>query len=209
MKLKTLEGYLQQLKGFEKPKIELEQYVTPPHIAAVALYTIQTQFEDLESSMVLDAGCGPGILGIGAEMLGASSVTAVDIDGDALKILRDNIDEMELTNIDVIQCDFLESKFCRVIKYFDTVLMNPPFGTKNNAGIDLKFLHMGILLSSNTVYSLHKSATRPHVQAKIKDWGMRGSVIAELRYNLPPTYKFHRKVSLDIGVDLWRVQHKT
>lgn len=45
-------------------------------------------------------------------------------------------------------------------KYFDTVLMNPPFGTKSNAGIDLKFLRMGTMLSSNTVYSLHKSTTR-------------------------------------------------
>lgn len=62
---------------------------------------------------MLDAGCGPGSLGIGAELLGASSVTAVDIDRDALDVLRDNIEDMELTNIDVLQCDFLESKFCR------------------------------------------------------------------------------------------------
>lgn len=41
MKLKTLQGYLQQLKGFNEPKIKLEQYETPPHIAALALYTIQ------------------------------------------------------------------------------------------------------------------------------------------------------------------------
>lgn len=41
MKLKTLEGHLGTLSGFSKPKIELEQYETPAHIAAVALYTIQ------------------------------------------------------------------------------------------------------------------------------------------------------------------------
>jgi ribosomal protein L11 methyltransferase len=34
---------------------------------------------------VLDYGCGSGILAIGAAMLGASSVDAVDIDGDAVK----------------------------------------------------------------------------------------------------------------------------
>lgn len=45
-------------------------------------------------------------------------------------------------------------------KYFDTVLMNPPFGTKNNAGVDMKFLQMGIRLSCGSVYSLHKSSTR-------------------------------------------------
>lgn len=41
MKLKTLEGHLQELTGFTKPKVQLEQYETPAHIAAVALYTIQ------------------------------------------------------------------------------------------------------------------------------------------------------------------------
>lgn len=41
MKLKTLQGYLQELKGFSEPKVQLEQYETPAHIAAVALYTIQ------------------------------------------------------------------------------------------------------------------------------------------------------------------------
>lgn len=38
--------------------------------------------------------------------------------------------------------------------------MNPPFGTKNNSGIDMKFLRMGTLLSCDSVYSLHKSSTR-------------------------------------------------
>lgn len=44
MKLKTLESYLQDLDGFTDPKVELEQYETPAHIAAVALYTIQVYF---------------------------------------------------------------------------------------------------------------------------------------------------------------------
>lgn len=41
IKLKVLQGYLEDLDGFEKPRIELEQYETPPHIAAVTLFTIQ------------------------------------------------------------------------------------------------------------------------------------------------------------------------
>lgn len=44
MKMKTLQGHLQQLNGFNNPKIELEQYETPPHIAAITLYTIQVTF---------------------------------------------------------------------------------------------------------------------------------------------------------------------
>jgi predicted RNA methylase len=43
---------------------------------------------------------------------------------------------------------------------FDTVIMNPPFGTKNNAGIDMLFLRRAIELATGAVYSLHKSSTR-------------------------------------------------
>lgn len=40
---------------------------------------------------ILDIGCGSGILSIIAKKLGASTVTATDIDGKAVEIARDNI----------------------------------------------------------------------------------------------------------------------
>ncbi|CAH0406353.1 unnamed protein product [Chilo suppressalis] len=207
MKLKTLQGHLQDLNGFEKPKIHFEQYETPAHIAAIMLYNIQTQYEGLEDKLVLDAGCGPGSLSIGAALLGAGMVMSMDIDGDALKIFNNNLEDMEVTNVDAIQCDFLNTSVFRWENYFDTVLMNPPFGTKNNSGIDMKFLQMGLALSCDSVYSLHKTTTRSHIQKKLKEWGAKGSVIAELQYDLPATYKFHKQQSRDIAVDLWKVQH--
>ncbi|XP_034840027.1 rRNA N6-adenosine-methyltransferase METTL5 [Maniola hyperantus] len=207
IKLKTLEGHLGTLTGFSDPRVELEQYETPAHIAAVALYTVQTQFASLENKLVLDAGCGTGMLSLGAALLGAGSIVALDIDDSALAGLQGNLEDSGVTNIDAVQCDFLNSNVCRWDNYFDTVLMNPPFGTKNNAGIDMKFLKMGLDLTSDSVYSLHKSSTRSHIQKKIKEWGVKGSVIAELRYNLPATYKFHKQQTRDIGVDLWRIHH--
>lgn len=41
MRMKKLEEYLSGVDGFEKPKIKLEQYPTPPHIASCVLYNIQ------------------------------------------------------------------------------------------------------------------------------------------------------------------------
>jgi predicted RNA methylase len=41
---------------------------------------------------------------------------------------------------------------------FDTVVMNPPFGTRNT-GIDTAFVMKGMEYS-NVVYSLHKTSTR-------------------------------------------------
>jgi len=48
MKLKELEGYLGSLDQFPKPKIELEQYPTGPHIASRMLFTVR-----LSSSFIL------------------------------------------------------------------------------------------------------------------------------------------------------------
>ena len=38
-------------------------------------------------------------------MLGAGSVTSLELDSDAIQDLQDNITEFEIDNIDIIQCD--------------------------------------------------------------------------------------------------------
>ena len=139
MKLRELEGWLQQLDSFESPKVALEQYATTAHIAAHMLYTIDRTFGDINQKVVADFGCGCGVLSIGAAMLGAQ-VLSFDIDSDALDIAQGNAEEFEVhPSIDFIKSDL--SKDVLSISdaskgiLVDTVIMNPPFGTKNNQGI--------------------------------------------------------------------------
>lgn len=206
MKLKQLESNLQQVEEFENPKILLEQYPTRPHIAACMLHTMQASFGDLENKHVADLGCGCGVLSVGAVMLGAGSVTGFDIDMDALELFQENIAEFDIDNVDIVQCDVKHiSDVCGT--KFDTVFMNPPFGTKHNKGIDMVFVRKGLDLA-NVVYSLHKTSTREHIQKKAADWGVDIKVIAELRYDLPSTYKHHKKSSVDIQVDFIRFSKK-
>lgn len=47
---------------------------------------------------VLDMGCGSGILGIGASLLGAEHITAVDIDENSARIARENFAENGIFN---------------------------------------------------------------------------------------------------------------
>lgn len=82
--------------------------------------------------------------------------------------------------------------------------MNPPFGTKRNAGTDVKFLEIAAKLASNAIYSLHKTSTRNYILKKALQFGAKGRVIAELRYDLPKAYKFHKKASVDVQVDFIR-----
>ena len=89
----------------------------------------------------------------------------------------------------------------------DTVIMNPPFGTRRR-GADLGFLRAGLMLARNAVYSLNKTSTRAHVERHATR-ALRASsatVLAELRYELPKTYAHHRRESVEIEVDLWRFE---
>ncbi|GIL76697.1 hypothetical protein Vretimale_8826 [Volvox reticuliferus] len=89
----------------------------------------------------------------------------------------------------------------------DVVIMNPPFGTKLK-GADMAFLRAAFSVATTSVYSLHKSSTREFIAKTAKrDLGASSAeVLAMLRYDLPPTMKFHRQKSVDIEVDLWRFQ---
>jgi predicted RNA methylase len=203
MKLKELECHLQEVDGFDEPKILLEQYPTRPHIAACMIHTIASTFNDIEDLSILDLGCGSGVLAIGCVMLGAASVLGVDIDADALDTCQQNLEAFEMDSVDLVNMS-VASADEGLRNKFDVVVMNPPFGTKHNKGLDLLFLEKGIKLATRAVYSLHKTSTREHVLKKGEAWGTKPQVLAELRYDLPATYKHHKKASVDIQVDFIR-----
>lgn len=74
VRLKELESWLQELQGFDTPKVTLEQYQTPPHIAAHIAHTIEASFGDLKGKLVADLGCGCGMLTVAAAIMGAATV---------------------------------------------------------------------------------------------------------------------------------------
>lgn len=180
LSIKHLESFLQDIDGFDAPKLELEQYATPPHIAALVLNAIDSTYDDIEGNLVADLGCGTGRLTVGSIISGAKLVYGFDIDQEALKCgirnINDLLSEEEASTdtaanaylncekFNFIQADIASSNCDRFwepwIKMFDTVVMNPPFGTKHNQGIDMIFLKRAVDLSHNSVYSLHKTSTR-------------------------------------------------
>lgn len=91
----------------------------------------------------------------------------------------------------------------------DTVVTNPPFGTKpDKAGIDMQFLKLSCRLARRAVYSLHKSSTRDFILRTMNALPKVSSaiVIAEMKFDLPQKYKFHQQASVDIAVDLIRIE---
>ncbi|XP_054785635.1 uncharacterized protein LOC129292136 isoform X1 [Prosopis cineraria] len=202
MKLKQLESLLGDLQQFSQPKIELEQYPTGPHIASRMLYTAENSFGDVSNKVVADFGCGCGTLGVAAAILSAEHVVGIDIDPESLEIASLNAEELELC-MDFIQSNVMDLEWRGQI--VDTVVMNPPFGTRKK-GVDMNFLQVALKVSSQAVYSLHKTTTRDHVKrVAMKDFNAASAeVLCELRYDVPKLYKFHKKKEVDIAVDLWR-----
>ena len=64
---------LSQLNVFPTPNIKLEQYPTDSEIAADILWTAFMR-NDIKNKIIADFGCGTGLLGIGAILLGAKKV---------------------------------------------------------------------------------------------------------------------------------------
>ena len=94
---------------------------------------------------------------------------------------------------------------------FDTVIMNPPFGTKNNEGIDMVFLETALaaVTSDGAVYSFHKTSTREFILKKFTDRGYQVTVLAEMKFRIPQMYRQHRKKEVLVDVDFIRIAGKS
>lgn len=83
----------------------------------------------------------------------------VDVDADALERAKANIADYEL-DIDLVHADIGgEDPLPLRPGLVDTVVMNPPFGTRVK-GVDLEFVRRALSVASTAVYSLHKTSTR-------------------------------------------------
>eukprot|EP01017_Pseudomicrothorax_dubius_P033748 TRINITY_DN4551_c0_g2_i3.p1 TRINITY_DN4551_c0_g2~~TRINITY_DN4551_c0_g2_i3.p1 ORF type:complete len:182 (-),score=42.65 TRINITY_DN4551_c0_g2_i3:285-830(-) len=162
---RTLESFLQPLDPFEDPKVHLEQYQTPPDIAAELFFLVSMQLgpEEFEGQRVADFGCGTGIFSLASAALGAEAVHAFDVDTDCLAIAARNVEESGMTAVELIQTDLLVWTPPPSEKPFDTVVMNPPFGaqeTETNNGIDAKFIEKAVESCSGNVYVLLNGKSR-------------------------------------------------
>src|SRR3989338_9029700 len=92
---------LSKLAAFESPKLMKEQYSTDSEAAAEAVWFAYMQ-GDIEGKAVADLGCGTGLLGIAALLLGAKKTYFVDNDKDALETCRRNIADADVNDAAVV-----------------------------------------------------------------------------------------------------------
>lgn len=143
MKVKQLESKLQSVSPFTTPQLQYEQYCTPPYLAACMISTAATTYDDIEDCAILDLGCGTGMLGIGSGLMGGGVVVGVEVDVRAIHAAQQNAAAMNVS-MEFVNHDILQSDMGSMKNRFDTVIMNPPYGTKSNAGIDCVFIQKAL-----------------------------------------------------------------
>ena len=219
MKKSEFINIIQGLKSFQDPKIDLEQYQTDAIATADLFFHIAFELNDLSDNLIVDLGAGTGNFTVAAVLLGCPKVISVDIDSNALKILKENVLELEITDkIHIIQADLREKDITNEILDFKeehfnenskiVVVSNPPFGV-HNKGADIVFLSQAFKFA-DIIYSIHNSdkKTQEYLAKKIEKFGGVVTERATLYLILKKTYKFHSKKVKRIKTDVYRILNK-
>jgi putative methylase len=196
MKKKELEILLERVDDIPEPDADKEQYSTPATVASELLY-LAFMSGDIEDRVVYDLGCGNGILGIGAKVLGARAVVGIDSDEKAIAVALRNCKKLGV-EVAFRRCDvrLVEGKG-------DTVVMNPPFGAqKKNRHADSVFLEKAFEISP-VVYSILNEGSESFLRSFMPLAVIHRFPVA---FPLKRQFRFHKKDRKLIPVDIYRVE---
>ena len=189
------------MQSFQDPSFELEQYATPARIAAEWIWSMALKSE-VAGKIILDAACGPGILGIGLLLLGAKKIYFLDKDPKIMQICIDNYNQLK-KEYEIGQAEFVIGDVSLFDQDVDLVVQNPPFGTKEKH-IDKLFLEKAFSITT-IVYSMHKYSTKKFVEAISQDYNFKITDLWRFEFPIKATFKFHQKPVKNVDVGLWRM----
>lgn len=196
MKKKELEILLERVDDIKEPDADREQYSTPATVASELLY-FAFMNGDIKDRVVYDLGCGNGILGIGAKVLGAKEVVGIDSDKKAIEVALLNCKKLDV-EVEFRRCDvqLVEGKG-------DTVVMNPPFGAqRKNRHADRIFLEKAFEISP-VVYSILNEGSESFLRSFMPTAVIHRFPVA---FPLKRRFWFHKKDKKFIPVDIYRVE---
>jgi len=196
MDQRELEIVLSKLDSVTRSKASLEQYPTPPSVSAALLYRAALE-GDITGKDVADLGCGNGIFAIGSKILGAKSVTAIDVDADSIEVCKENVNKFGLD----IKC--IKGSIEEIEVKVNTVIMNPPFGSQVRNS-DIPFIEWS-LRNSQIFYVIMNAKSGDFLENYIRN---RGEILWKFKVpiEIKRTYSFHRRERINIDSFIMKVR---
>lgn len=186
-----LKKKLSELRDFEDPRISLEQYMTPPALAADLVHAAYMR-GDIDGREVVDLGAGTGMLAIGAALAGGE-VTAVEKDPEAVRLARENVEDAG------VEVELVEEDVEEFSGGYDTAVMNPPFSVHSDTG--LSFWQRAVEVA-DAVYGISPRGARSGIKDFVESSSHEITGVEPYSISLPPTYGFHTEEGRETEVDL-------
>ena len=196
MKKKELEILLERVEDIEEPDADREQYATPAPVASELLY-FAFMNGDIRDRLIYDLGCGTGILGIGAKLLGAKTVIGIDSDERMIEVAEANGKRLGV-HVEFRSCDVRE-----VEGRGDTVVMNPPFGAqRKDRHADRIFLKKALEIAP-VIYAILNAGSESFIKSFVPSASVQHFPVG---FALKRRFSFHKKDTKFIPVDIYRIE---
>ena len=191
--------------GFDDPRADLEQYRTPPELAAHLVHRADLE-GDIQDRTVADLGCGTGMLALAAALRAPDTVVGVDVDPGPLSTARANERKVgSTTSVSWVRADATRAPLCPPVDE-TTVVMNPPFGAQSgNEHADRDFLATAAEIASVS-YSLHNAGSGDFVESFAADNGGAVTHAFAAEFDLPHQFDFHEDATRSIDAELYRIE---
>lgn len=190
--------------GFENPQAALEQYPTPPDLAAHVVHLADLH-GDVDGRTVLDLGAGTGMFALAAALRGPARVVGLELDRDAALTATENERRVAASApIHWIQGDATRPP----VAFPDpvTVVMNPPFGAQDgNRNADRAFLATASEIASVS-YSVHNAGSREFVESFAADNGGTVTHAFAADFAVDAQFDHHTADSRDVDVEVYRIE---
>ncbi len=206
MRKAELERALESVPRHPSPSPDLEQYRTPPGIAAQLLLAAHADGA-IAGKRVLDLGCGTGTFTVGAALLGARLATGVDVDPAAVALAQQTALALRVQERTWFVVADLAAWHPEP-GAFDSVVMNPPFGAqKGNKHADRAFFERAAeaVRPAGTVWSLALARTEGFLAQQATRLGAAIERVAAWDYPLEATMAHHREQARTVEVGGYRL----
>ncbi len=186
---------LSSLEPHPMERSDLEQYATEGNLAAQWLAAMAA-FGDLDGRAVVDVGAGNGILGLGALMLGATSVRLIEADPSVAEVAERNVAEVGVevnVTVHTVQAvGDLGSVGGAVL------ISNPPWGVQTT-GADRPILEAMFSSEAEVIHLMHH-AEAGHVEALAASHGWQSEDVLRAPFRLPLVHAHQRSGQRDTEV---------